>query len=237
MLCCCCFFVFMFSPLLFFYSYCDLCFCRFFSIAVCTLLFFFVFTFQTLLQFAILDATRFNCCCSDFLLLLLLLLTPLVFCHCVMHAARQQLLCIIILHILFGAFLFVFYEFSVFFTDQQNETLRRDASWTNRTPPLKFYKWLSFALSFSYKNKHAKPAARTALACVRECGLSLALSESTSPAVLLVNIVLTRCTIEWVCSAQSLLAKQIAYFWGCTQLLTHCRALTVAVNSPTVAVR
>lgn len=109
--------------LLLLFLFCFLCFLLFFvicmflpllSIAVsCTLLFFF-FTFQTLLQFAISDATRF-CFCSDFMLFIFLLLLPppFVFCHCVMHAARQQLLCIIILHILLGAF-FIFWIFCIF---------------------------------------------------------------------------------------------------------------------------
>lgn len=128
------------------------------SIAVCCTLLFLFFTFQTLLQFAISDATRF-CFCSDFMLFiffLLLLLPPFFYILSLCNARRETT---IAMH---NNIISLISEFSVFFTDQQNETLRRVASWTNRTPPLKFYKWLRFALSFSYKNKHAK-SARAAL--------------------------------------------------------------------------
>lgn len=151
--CCCCFyFVFLCFLLLWFV------FLPLLSIAVCCTLLFLFFTFQTLLQFAISDATRF-CFCSDFMLfifLLLLLLPPFIYILSLCNARRETT---IAMH---NNIISLISEFSVFFTDQQNETLRRVASWTNRTPPLKFYKWLRFALSFSYKNKHAK-SARAAL--------------------------------------------------------------------------
>lgn len=151
--CCCCFY-FVFYV----FSSCDLCFCRFFQLLF-VVHFSFSFSrfrlycnlqFQTRRAFAsalILCCLFSSCCCCCCRLLYILSLC---------NARRETT---IAMH---NNIISLISEFSVFFTDQQNETLRRVASWTNRTPPLKFYKWLRFALSFSYKNKHAK-SARAAL--------------------------------------------------------------------------
>jgi len=103
-------FLLLFIFLFLFFRYCDLCFCRFFQ-----LLF-----IHTALPLLLLHVSDFIAICNFrrdalfyFFFLLLLFLLLLVFCHCVMHVARQQLLYIIFYNYILGPF-FIFWIFCIF---------------------------------------------------------------------------------------------------------------------------